>query len=79
MSDQRIINLIEETLRIKKQESINQIKYNFYELRVKYNLSEQDTFRFLELARNKLQNEGYKVSCAGAKIENELLIAIKSQ
>lgn len=78
MSDPEIIDLIEETLKIKKQEDVNYIKYNFYELRVKYNLSEQDTFRFLELTKNKLQNENYKVSCAGARIENELLVAIKN-
>ena len=54
---------------------------------VKYNLSEQDADRFLDLIRTKSQNESYKVYFTGARFEykdakmrvqdNELIIAIK--
>ena len=54
MSDQSIINLIEITLEEKMNENDEFIKYTFYELRVKFNLSEQETDRFLELIRIKL-------------------------
>ena len=87
MNDQSIINLIEITLEEKMNENDEFIKYTFYELRVKYNLSEQDTDRFLELIRTKLQNENYKVFFTGTRFEykdakmkvqdNELMIAVK--
>lgn len=87
MNDKDIVNIIETTLKDKMSKDDNYIRYTFYELRVKYNLSEQNTDRFLELIRTKLQNENYKVYFTGAKFEyknakmmvqdNELLIAIK--
>jgi hypothetical protein len=87
LNDKVIINLIEETLKEKIKTNINYIRYTFYELRVKYNLSEQDTDKFLKLIRNKLQNENYKVYFTGTKFvyenanrtvqPNELMIAIK--
>lgn len=87
MKDNEIINLIEITLKEKINENIDYIRYTFYELRVKYNLSEQDTDRFLDLIRTKLQNENYRVYFTGARFEykdakmrvqdNELMIAVK--
>ena len=87
MNDQNIINLIEITLEEKMNENEEYIKYTFYELRVKYNLSEQETERFLELIRIKLLNENYQVYFTGAKFEykeekitvgnNELMVAVK--
>ena len=89
MNDQSIINLIEITLEEKMNENDEFIKYTFYELRVKYNLSEQDTERFLELIRIKLLNEKYQVYFKGAKFEykeqkitvgnNELMVAVKEK
>ena len=49
--------------------NVDYIRYTFYELRIKYNLSEQDTDRFLDLIRTKLQNENYKVYFTGTKFE----------
>ena len=87
MEDKNIIKLIENTLKDKIKSNPNYIRYSFYELRVKYNLSEEDTDRFLFLIRTKLENEDYKVYFTGAKFEyedsnrtvqdNELMIAIK--
>ena len=87
MNDKKIIQIIENTLINKKIGDPNYIRYTFYELRVKYNLSEEDTDRFLLLIRTKLENEGYNVYFTGAKFEynnarmtvqdNEMMIAIK--
>ena len=89
MNDQSIINLIEITLEEKMNENDEFIKYTFYELGVKFNLSEQETDRFLELIRTKLLNENYQVYFTGAKFEykeekmtvgnNELIIAVKEK
>ena len=89
MNDQSIINLIEITLEEKMNENDEFIKYTFYELRVKYNLSEQETERFLELIRIELLNENYQVYFTGAKFEykkekmtvgnNELMVAVKEK
>lgn len=87
MDEKAIINIIESTLNRKLKENSNYIRYTFYELRVKHNLSEQDTDKFLYLIRTKLENENYKVYFTGAKFvykdanisvqPNELMIAIK--
>lgn len=87
MDEKAIINIIESTLNRKLKENCDYIRYTFYELRVKHNLSEQDTDKFLYLIRIKLENENYKVYFTGAKFvykdtnisvqPNELVIAIK--
>ena len=53
MEDKIIIKLIENTLKDKIKSNPNYIRYSFYALRVKYNLSEEDTDRFLFLIRAK--------------------------
>lgn len=37
------------------------IKYTFYELRVKENLSEEEMYYFISLASTRLKNLGYSV------------------
>lgn len=68
-------------------ENENYIRYTFYELRVKNNLSEEEVDEFLRINRDYFENKGYKVYFTGAKFEyknakmtvqpNELMIAIK--
>jgi len=87
--DKDFIKLIENTLKIKIKINPNYIRYTYYELRVKYNLSEENTDRFLLLIRTKLENQGYRVFFTGAKFEynntkitvqdNELMIAVKEK
>lgn len=89
MDDKEIINLIETTLTEKICQDINFIRYTFYELKVKYDLSEKDLDRFLILIRTKLENKGYNVYFTDAKFvyenanrtvqPNEILIAIKEK
>lgn len=87
MNDKVIINLIETTLTEKICLDINYIRYTFYELKVKYNLSEEELERFKFLIRTKLENENYKVFFTDEKFiyknanrtvqPNEIIIAIK--
>ncbi len=74
---------------INKKLSANQeiLTFTFYELRVKNNLSETETQRFLELAQIRLKNLGYNTYITGEKYiyadisntvhENELMVAVK--
>lgn len=87
MDDKAIISLIELTLKEKLNKNPSFIRYSFYEIRIKYNLSEQEKDRFLELTRTRLQNDGYNVYFTNTKFvynnanitvqPNELIIAIK--
>lgn len=89
MNEKEIINLIEITLKDKLNKDSYFIRYTFYELRAKLNLSEVELYHFLRLIKIKLENLGYKVYFTGDKYifnetnkqvkENELLIAIKEQ
>jgi len=89
LNEKEIINLIEITLKDKLNKDSYFIRYTFYELRVKFNLTEEELYNFLSLARIKLENSGYKVYFMGDNYilnqktkqvrENELLIAIKEQ
>ena len=73
--------------KILKNEQI--IKYTFYELRVRENLSEEEMYCFLNLARTRLTNLNYKVYSTGQRYfydykekivkENEMLVAIKQK
>ena len=89
MNEEEIIQMIEYTLKDKLQKDENYIKYTFYEIRLKYDLSEIETKLFLHLIKNKLENMNYEVFYTGSEYEymnqhkvvedNEILIAIKNQ
>lgn len=83
MTMQFISDLIDKKI----DENPNFIRFTFYELRVKENLSEADTDTLLSLAAQRLENNRYLIYKTGdtytlngehKKVEsNELLIAIK--
>jgi len=85
MTTQFVTDYLEEKLK----DNENIIKCTFYELRVKLNLSEEETDKLLELAKIKLENLGYQVYFTGAKFvyenanrtvqDNELMIAVKEK
>ena len=64
------------------------IRISFYELRIKNNLSEEDTDVFLRLCMTYLENKGYEVYIGNSRYNynnasqnvqpNELLIAFKN-
>lgn len=71
----------------KESKDKNFIRYTFYDLRVKNNLSEKEVDELLKVSRDYFQNRGYDVYFTGAKYEyknanmlvqdNELMIAVK--
>ena len=73
----------------KIKENPNFIKYTFYELRIKENLSEEEMYHFISLANTRFKNLDYYTYRTGQKYfyeykeqyvkENELLIAIKQK
>lgn len=85
MTMQEITEFLDD--KIKKNE--NEITISFYEIRVKKNLSENETDNFLELCKTRLENLGYQVFFSGAKFvfqnanrmvqPNQLMIAIKAE
>lgn len=82
------LGFLNELIENKINENRNFIKFTFYELRVKYNLSEDDSNAAIKLIKQKLTNYGYNVYRTGENYTlnstvctvpiNILLIAIKS-
>lgn len=85
MTDQFIFNYINK----KEEENSEFIRYTFYELKIRHNLSEDEINRFLKINRDYFENHNYKVYFTGARYEyrgafqnvqpNELMIAIKEE
>ena len=73
----------------KIKENENFIRITFYEMRIKENLSQEETDLFIKEAKNKLKIFNYNVYEVGNKYwyngnayvvqSNELLIAVKTQ
>jgi len=83
------LEFIDNNLNKKIQTNEEFIRYTFFEVRVKENLSEEMTKKFIELVEIKLKNLNYEVyktgevytyNGIGKKVkENELLVAIKME
>ncbi len=83
MTMQEITNYLDN--KINSNENI--VIITFYEVRIKFNLSEGETQEFLRLCKTRLENLGYLTYFTGAKYEyqgitkevqsNELMVAIK--
>lgn len=79
---------VSEYFENKIQENEEFVRITFYEMRVKYDLTEAETNQFLEIAKNKFQNTGYTVYFTNDSYEyngikmtvqqNELMVAIKN-
>ena len=82
------MKFVTEYIEKKVNENDKFIRYTFYELRIKNNLSQDDIEEFLDVNKDYFENKGYKVFFTGDKYEynnetryveqNELMIAIKS-
>lgn len=78
---------VEKLIHSKMNVEQNEIIFTFYELRIKHNLTEEQTDEFLALCKTRLENLDYKVFFTGARFtykeqqkvvqNNELLVAIK--
>lgn len=82
------LGFIDDYINKRLDENEEILIFTFYELRVKSNLSEYDVNRFLELAKIRLENIGYRIYFTGTEFvyknatrivnDNELLVAIKT-
>lgn len=82
------LEFIEQYINNKLSENEDYVRITFYDLRVKNNLTQEETEIFIHLVKTKLQNMKYKVYTTDEKFEyknanmtvqpNELLIAIKN-
>ena len=59
MTDMFVIKYIDNKLR--EVENPNFIRYTFYELRIKNNLTEEEVDRFLKINKDYFENKGYEV------------------
>lgn len=83
MTEQFIFNYISR----KEIENANFIRYSYYELKVKSNLTDEEIDKFLRVNRDYFENHGYKVYFTNARYTyngavqnvqpNELMIAFK--
>ena len=83
MTMQDITNYLDQ----KAEKNEKEIIITFYEIRVKANLTEEETDEFLRLCRTRLENQGYDVYFTGARYtfegnkkivqQKELMVAIK--
>lgn len=83
------LKYIDDMIENKMKENEEFIKFSFYELKIKEDLSEQDINDFLRLACQKLENNGYEIYTVGEnyyydgkmqEVNNNLyFIAIKKQ
>lgn len=81
------VNFVGKIIDEKQEQNDKYIVFSFFELRVKYNLTEEQIGEFLELSKNRLENTKYKVFFTGEEFtyhgqtkkvqDNELMIAIK--
>ena len=79
--------IVDKDINKKIAENEEFVRYTFFELKVRHNLSEDEIDEVLRLARNKFENLGYRVYFTGAKYNyqgenrivesNEYLVAIK--
>ena len=80
------LEFVDNYLNAKLAQNNEILKFSFYEVRMKLNLSEEDSITFLRLIAQKLMNTGYLVYKTGEEYtykgkkekiqENELLVAI---
>ena len=81
------VNFVGKIIDEKQEQNDKYIVFSFFELRIKYNLTEEQISEFLKLSKNRLENTKYKVYFTGEEFtyqgrtkkvqDNELMIAIK--
>ncbi len=82
------LKFVDDYINSKLQENDEFVRFTFYELRVKSNLTEEETNEFLELAKNRFENMNYRVYFTNDVYNynnhemlvqiNELMVAIKN-
>ncbi len=87
MTEKELKQFTKELIKSKEIENTNYIRYSYYELKVKDNLTEKEIDYVLKSSRDYFENKGYKVYFTNAEFEyqnvkrkveiNEYMIAFK--
>lgn len=87
MTEKELKNFTINYINQKEKENENYIRYSYYELKIKNNLTEEEIDEFLRINRDYFENKGYRVYFTNAEFEyqnakrkvelNEYMIAIK--
>lgn len=87
MTEKELKQFTKELIESKEIENTNYIRYSYYELKVKDNLTEKEIDYVLKSSRDYFENKGYKVYFTNAEFEyqnvkrkveiNEYMIAFK--
>lgn len=87
MEKNKVQRFTTEYINNKLSENENYVRCTFYEIRVKANLSKEETLEFIKLSKISLENKNFKVYLTGSQYQynnnkyivetNELFIAIK--
>ena len=87
MTEKELKQFTNELIKSKEIENTNYIRYSYYELKVKDNLTEKEIDYVLKSSRDYFENKGYKVYFTNAEFEyqnvkrkveiNEYMIAFK--
>lgn len=88
-SSKDFFNYVEKYVDDKLKQNENYLRYSYYELKVRENLSDEGIERFLKCSRSILEGMNYNVYFTGDKFEydranrvvefNELLIACRNK
>ena len=86
-NDKEMIEDIEEIIERKIKENDRIIIFSYFEVYVRKNIHKEQKYRFIELAKNRLENMEYDVYFEGEQFlfdnvdrivgDNEVIIAIK--
>lgn len=87
MTEKELKKFTIELIESKEKQNENYIRYSYYELKVKNNLSEEEIDEVLKISRNYFENKAYSVYFTNAEFEyknakrkvetNEYMIAFK--
>ena len=61
------LQFVDNYINKKLEENENYIRYTFYELRIKNNLSEEEVDKFLALNKTYLEKKGFNIYFTGAR------------
>ena len=69
MTEKELKQFTKELIESKEIENTNYIRYSYYELKVKDNLTEKEIDYVLKSSRDYFENKGYKVYFTNAEFE----------
>ena len=87
MTEKELKQFTKELIESKEIENTNYIRYSYYELKVKANLTEEEIDELLRVSRDYFQNKNYNVYFTNAEFDycgqrrkvesNDYMVAVK--